>query len=170
MLQQCLPDDSRVWFPVRDGNATALSIFDRHYSARRAHVRRQAQFIGPGEKLPMLTADAGALFVWRKFIDDADDGTGRRQTGVNCAVFRREQGLPASALIRAADVIADEEWPDEQRHYTYVNASKVRSVNPGYCFLMAGWQRCGVTKGGLLILERIRIGAWTREAVESRQA
>jgi hypothetical protein len=30
----------------------------------------------------------------------------------------------------------------------------VRSTNPGFCFLVAGWRRCGRTKGGLLILER----------------
>lgn len=154
-LAQFLPCD-RVWFPVRDGNPTALAIFDRHYTADRVHVRRQAQFIGPGEKLPMLTADAGALFVWRRFIDDADGGTGKRQEGVNCAVFRRESGLLASELIRAADEVADEEWPDERRHYTYVNPRKVRSRNPGCCFLMAGWRHAGYTKRGLLILERVR--------------
>ena len=30
-----------------------------------------------------------------------------------------------------------------------------RSRNPGYCFQKAGWRRCGVTKGGLLIFEKV---------------
>jgi hypothetical protein len=30
----------------------------------------------------------------------------------------------------------------------------VRSANPGYCFLKAGWRQCGWTQGGKLILER----------------
>lgn len=40
-------------------------------------------------------------------------------------------------------------------NYTYVNPEKVRSSNPGFCFLVAGWQRCGRTRSGLLILERV---------------
>lgn len=144
-----------TWMKVRDGHPTALAIFDRHYSSRRAHVRKIDQFVGPGEKMVLLTPDARAIFAWRKFIDDAIDvTTGTRQRGVNCAVFRREGGAPASDLIRAADDLAWERWPGE-RHYTYVDPSEVRSPNPGYCFLRAGWRRCGLTKGGLLILERL---------------
>ena len=32
--------------------------------------------------------------------------------------------------------------------YTYVAPSRIRSSNPGYCFLKAGWLRSGMTKGG----------------------
>jgi hypothetical protein len=45
-------------------------------------------------------------------------------------------------------------WPGE-RHYTFIDAEKVRSTNPGFCFLAAGWKRAGRTKKGLIILERI---------------
>jgi len=45
-------------------------------------------------------------------------------------------------------------WPGE-RLYTYVNSHKIRSTNPGYCFLRAGWRKCGMTKGGLIILEKL---------------
>lgn len=49
--------------------------------------------------------------------------------------------------------LAWQKWPGE-RLYTYVNGGKVRSSNPGYCFLVAGWRKCGVTKDkGLIILE-----------------
>lgn len=96
----------------------------------------------------MLRTDAGdAMFVWRKFIDDSG------QSGVNCAVFRNEGGVLSSELIRQADAVADHAWPS-QRHYTFVSAPDVRSINPGFCFIAAGWRRCGMTKGGLLILER----------------
>ena len=62
-------------------------------------------------------------------------------------------------VIREADALADERWPQEARHYTYVAPQRVRSTNPGYCFQQAGWRRCGLTKGGhgrdqLVILER----------------
>jgi hypothetical protein len=137
------------WMSVKDGDFTARSIFDRHYSRYRyADGRRPKLFVGPGEKLVLLWPDARALFIWRKFISD------NGQTGVNCAVFRNEGAGLSSDLIREADAIADERWPGD-RHYTYVNPRAVRSPNPGYCFLMAGWRRCGMTKERkLLVLER----------------
>ena len=39
------------------------------------------------------------------------------------------------------DSLAWERWPGE-RLFTYVDPNKVRSFNPGYCFLRAGWDRC----------------------------
>lgn len=91
------------------------------------------------------------MFVWRKFKDDSG------QQGINCAVFRNESDILSSELIRQADVVADFVWPGE-RHYTYVRAEAVRSRNPGFCFVAAGWRKCGYTKGGLLILERNFLG------------
>jgi hypothetical protein len=87
------------------------------------------------------------MFVWRKFIDDSG------QQGVNCAVFRNESSLRSSDLIRQADAVADCAWPGE-RHYTYVNSEAIRSTNPGFCFVAAGWRRCGMTRNGLIVLER----------------
>lgn len=140
------------WIVVKDGNDTARDIFHRHYS-RQAYLdgRDPKLIVGPGQKMVLLWSCARSLFVWRKFIDDAVP----KQEGVNCAVFRNEgvTGLLSSELIRKADAIADERWPGE-RHYTYVNPKKIRSSNPGYCFIKAGWRPCGWTKGGLRILER----------------
>ena len=108
-----------------------------------------------GEKVVLRTERGDAFFVWRKFIDDCiDKRTGQRQEGVNCAAFRNESGIRSSELVEQADCIADALWPGS-RHYTYVNRAKVRSTNPGFCFLAAGWRRAGVTKGGLNVLERI---------------
>lgn len=135
------------WWVTKDGDKACLSLFKRHYTARKA--RKIEQFVGPGESLVLRTWDELAMFVWRKFIDDAVP----KQEGVNCAVFRNEGPYLSSELIRQADAIADIGWPGE-RHYTYVDPERVRSKNPGYCFLMAGWKRCGFTKTGLLILER----------------
>ena len=136
------------WYLTKDGDASCLELYNRHYS-RRAYAdgRRPKVFAGPGEKIVLRTGDADAMFVWRKFIDDSG------QTGVNCAVFRNESSIRSSDLIRQADAIADHVWPRE-RHYTYVNPKAVRSANPGFCFVAAGWRRCGMTKGELLVLER----------------
>lgn len=140
-----------IWNPVRDGDDTGRSLFRRHYSYKPYRDGRDpALFVGPGYKLVMLTHDARALFVWRLFI------SGDGQQGVNCAVFRRESGLRSSDLIREADRIAWERWPDQDRHYTYVKPSSVKSANPGYCFKQAGWRECGVTKVNRLVILEIR--------------
>jgi hypothetical protein len=141
------------WIEVRDGNDSVRSIFERHYSRKQyADGRKPLLFVGPGEKMVLMTPDAKAIFAWRKFI------SGDGQQGVNCAIFRNEGQQRSSDLIRQADAIADEKWPGE-RHYTYVNPRKVMSNNPGYCFKVAGWKECGVTKWNrLLILERFSNG------------
>ena len=138
-----------LWYLTKDGDRTCLELYARHYSARRyADGRKRSQFVGPGQVIALRTGDGDALFVWRKFIDDSG------QDGINCAVFRNESGHRSSTLIRQADAIADHVWPG-CRHYTYVNPKAVRSSNPGFCFMAAGWRRCGVTKGGLFVLERL---------------
>lgn len=135
------------WYAAKDGDARARALFDRHYSRYRyADGRRPKLFVGPGEKIVLLTASCDALFVWRKFISMD------HQAGVNCAVFRNEGKFLSSDLIREACELAWQRWPGE-RLYTYVNGRKIKSTNPGYCFLVAGWRKCGVTKGGLVILE-----------------
>lgn len=142
-----------TWEVVKDGDPTARSIFSRHYSKHNyADGRKPKLFVGPGQKMVLLTPDAKALFVWRKF--KSADG----QVGVNCAVFRNEGKQRSSDLIRAAMKMAWERWPGE-RLYTYVNAKKIRSVNPGACFKKAGWRRCGLTKWNRLVILESSSGA-----------
>lgn len=135
-----------TWIEVRDGDLTAAAIFDRHYSRSKAS-RGNPRIVGPGERMVLLTPCARALFVWRKFISKD------QQDGVNCAIFRNEGAGQSSALIRDAMDAAWLRWPG-QRLYTYVNPRRVASANPGYCFKVAGWRRCGITKTRrLLVLE-----------------
>jgi len=137
-----------VWIQIKDADPSGVALFRRHYSfkPRKRGPQKQPHFCGPGEKMVLITPCARALFVWRKF-KSMDS-----QTGVNCAVFRNEGAGLASALIAAAMELAWARWPGE-RLYTYVNGAKVKSRNPGYCFIRAGWRKCGLTKGGLLIFE-----------------
>lgn len=149
MEQLFLGINEGIWIHIKDGNPSAMSLFCRHYTARQR--RKVYQFVGPGEKEVLMTADAKALFVWRKFISDAGE------TGVNCAVFRNEgsDAGRSSDLILAADRIAWQRWPGE-RLYTYVDACKVRPKrDPGRCFLKAGYRQCGATKSGKLIFEKL---------------
>ena len=136
-----------TWIAVPDGDGRALALYKRHYSFRHYRDRRRRRlFCGPGEKMVLLTPACDGLFIWRKFrgMD--------LQRGINCAVFRNESPRLSSDLIREACALAWARWPGE-RLYTYVNPQKIKSLNPGYCFLKAGWQRCGLTPGGLVILE-----------------
>lgn len=129
------------WVMTRDGDPAALALFRRHYSKYNyKDGRRPTLFVGPGEKLVLLTKNKKGLFVWRKFIDDSG------QTGVNCAVFRNEKsGIISSELIREAEEIAARRWPG-CRVYTYVNPEAIKSRNPGFCYKVAGWKFCGITK------------------------
>jgi hypothetical protein len=142
-----------TWVPILDGDATAAAMYERHYSSARSRARRQARgtmlFLGPGEKLVLMTPCRRALFAWRLERYRASG-----QAGVECAVFRNEGAGLSSDLIRAADAIADARWPGE-RKFTHVDPRAVQSSNPGFCFLKAGWERCGVTKSRrLVILQR----------------
>ncbi|MCD8563227.1 MAG: hypothetical protein LRY54_04150 [Alphaproteobacteria bacterium] len=141
-------DCGPVWWLTKDGDRACLELYERHYSAytyRDGRVRKL--FVGPGQKIVLRTFGGDAMFVWRKFRSLAGE------KGINCAVFRNESKIQSSELIRQADAIADYCWPSE-RHYTYVNPEAIRSTNPGYCFLAAGWRRAGESRKGLLILER----------------
>ena len=86
-----------VWVPVKDGNDTGRDIFDQHYSRYHyADGRKPLLYVGPGQKMVLITPDALALFVWRKFISMD------HQEGVNCAVFRNEGAGLSSDLIKSA--------------------------------------------------------------------
>lgn len=138
-----------IWYEVKDGDKRALALMRRHYSWRDYKDHRpRTLFVGPGEKLVLLTPNYDALFIWRKFINDAG------QVGVNCAAFRNESDHKSSYLIEQAMEFAFIRWPNE-RLYTYVNPTKIKSTNPGYCFKLAGWRVCGKSKGGLIILEYV---------------
>ena len=138
------------WWVTKDGDKDCLELHARHYSRYEyADGRERKLFVGPGDKLVLRTEQGNACFVWRRFIDDSG------QFGVNCALFRNEGAHLSSALVRQADAIADAVWTD-CRHYTYVDCSKVASANPGFCFIVAGWRRCGRTASGKLVLERVR--------------
>lgn len=149
MAQLAFFEDDCYWIQVRDGNLEALKIFSRHYSKRHyADNRRVSRIVGPGERIVLLGRKNDALFVWRKFI--SMDG----QQGINCSVFRNESKVLSSLLLQQAEDIASKRWPG-QRFYTYVNPKKVKSKNPGYCFLVNGWRKCGRTKKrNLIILEK----------------
>lgn len=145
-----------LWYLTKDGDRSCFALFRRHYSCRNKRPRN-GLFVGPGDKIVLRTNAGDAVFVWRHAQHRADD-----QEGIECTLFRNESPLLSSELVRQADAIADHCWPD-RRHYTFVDPRAVRSSNPGFCFLAAGWERSGMTKGGLLILQRVAARSKAKE-------
>ena len=140
---------TKYWIPIKDGDARARGLYHHHYSRYvYADGRNPMKIIGPGEYMCLLTEDSRALFVWRKFIDASG------QKGINNSIFRNEGDILSSLLIREAVEMAWQRWPGE-RLYTYIAPKKIRSTNPGYCYLQAGWSKCGMTGKGLIIMELV---------------
>lgn len=154
------PDLDGHWFSVSDKDVRAVDMYRRHYSAgqnrnlprQRAarQTRREGGIAGTGDYLALMTPLCDALFVWKRYPNGLSINGAQR--GVVCSVFRNEGPTLSSALITEADQLAWQRWPGE-RLYTYVWDAKIRSTNPGYCFLKAGWRKCGRAKDRLTILE-----------------
>lgn len=71
------------------------------------------------------------------------------------SLFRNEGAGLSSELIREAVAATRAVWdPPELGLITFVDAGKVRRKrDPGYCYLCAGFERVGMTKGGLVALQ-----------------
>jgi hypothetical protein len=108
------------------------------------------QFCYSGRKLVLRNTKGTVLFVW--MYPDPNmrmDG----QIGYNCAIFRNESDRKSSDIILEAEERAFEKW-GPNRLYTYIDGSKVKSSNPGYCYLMSGWKKIGLSKGGKVLMEK----------------
>lgn len=143
-----IPKVSAHWCLTRDGDEYAYEISRRHYSTRHYREQRQRLMIGPGRKLLLLSTDGKAIFCWRKFKCDIQPP----QEGYNCSIFRNEGSVLSSLLVFEAVGVVFDRW-GRSRCWTLVNPGKIRSTNPGYCFIAAGWRKCGVSKTGKVILE-----------------
>jgi hypothetical protein len=122
-------------------------LADRHYSRRTVGAR---QFAYSGRKLVLRDPAGTVLWVWM-WPDPAMRMDG--QEGYNCAIFRNESERRSSDLILEAERFAIDYW-GPNRMYTYVDPAKVRSSNPGYCYLMAGWHHVGWSAAGKRLLAK----------------
>lgn len=142
------------WVPVKDGHPLARALYERHYSSQNRRKRRKERktklFMGPGNKLPLILPRGDAGCFWRKeYFHNGNF------MGVNCTLFRNESEFLSSELLLKTEAVVRRYWPYEMRLFTYVDATAVRSKNPGYCFICAGWKkRNETTDKGLLIFEK----------------
>ena len=138
-------DEQVYWILSHDGNIHARKLADRHYSRE---TKGSKQFVGAGEKIVLLSPDGKAVFAWLRSkpeyrLDHID--------GVNCTIFRNESPVLSSKLILEAEKFARQRWPG-LKLFTYVSKDKVKSKNPGWCFMKAGWKLVGENKKGNLRL------------------
>jgi len=122
-------------------------LADRHYSRRTVGAR---QFTYSGRKLVLRNTSGSVVFVWM-YPDAAMRMDG--QTGYNNALFRNESDRRSSEIILEAERAVIEKW-GPGRAYTYIDPRKVQSVNPGYCFKVAGWRFVRIGRKGKHLLEK----------------
>lgn len=135
------------WLVTHKGDRACRLLADRHYS--RQHVGAP-MFTRPGHNLVLRTAAADA--VWVTWSGIRDDGL----QAWECTIFRNESEYLSSGMIQSAVAATLAEWgePPPDGIITYVDQSRVRSSNPGFCFLSAGFQRIGKSKRrGLTLLQ-----------------
>lgn len=98
----------------------------------------------------LRTAYADAVWVtWKGIRDDGLDS-------LECTIFRNESQFLSSDMIKDAINATIDKWGDlpQDGLITYVDESKFRSKNPGFCFLMAGFKKNGRSKSkGLILLQ-----------------
>lgn len=143
---------SCYWKLSHRADPAAVRLADQHYNRQKPGT---PQFVPPGRCLVLLTHDETALWVtswpFAEYVKHAWAGAWMN------SLFRNTGDALSSDLIREA--VSVTRW-----HYgespalgmvTFVDAGKIRSVNPGYCYLMAGFERVGHTAGGLVVLQMI---------------
>jgi hypothetical protein len=145
-----MPPRTRSWWiESHRAHPASRRIADRHYNRQKIGSK---QFVPPGRCLVLITEDCSALWVtswpFAEYVKHAWAGA-----WVN-SLFRNEGPVLSSDLIRDAVDITRAKWEEPpEGMVTFVDSTKVRSTNPGFCYLAAGWSRVGFTKGGLHVLK-----------------
>ena len=137
---------SARWCVSHRADPVAVRLADRHYN--RQHIG-SPQFVPPGRNLCFVTDDA--LAVWTTSWPFAEWVKHEWAGAWVNSIFRNEGPHLSSELIREAVACTRWTWePPELGIVTFVDAGKVRRKrDPGRCYLRAGFQHVGFTKGGL---------------------
>ena len=141
-----------MWEQSWRADPRSRRVADRHYNRQSIGA---AQFVPPGRcQVLYRRTDAGQAFwvtswPFPEYVKHAWPGAWV------CSAFRNEGAGLSSDLIIAAVGAARSKWePPPLGMITFVNHRKVRGKrDPGYCFLVAGFQRVGTTKAGLIALQ-----------------
>lgn len=135
------------WSVSHRADPPAVAIADRHYNRQKPGT---PQFVPPGACLVLLMPGAVWTSSWPRYVQHQWP-----RAWVN-TLFRKEIPGIASEFIIEAVAATRYYWGPAippQGMITFVNPREVRSTNPGYCYLMAGFERAGRTKSGLLAFQ-----------------
>ncbi|HET7071391.1 MAG TPA: hypothetical protein VFI40_11235 [Nocardioides sp.] len=134
------------WVQVPKFTPAAARLADGHYSRRTIG---SPQFMPPGQTLVLMTPEADAVFGWWRPDPSSGIVAMNGLDGWTCTIFRNTSLHLSSRLILEAEaelLTRHDCGPDGL--ITYVWDARVASVNPGYCFKVAGWQATGRSADG----------------------
>lgn len=136
------------WHMSHRADPAARAIADRHYNRQKPGT---PQFVPPGRCLVFLADPAVWVTAWpfAEYVKHAWAGA-----WVNSCFRNEGAGLSSELIVEA---VAASRWfwePPGLGLVTFVDRDKVRSKrDPGYCYLQAGFEAVGETKGGLVALQ-----------------
>jgi len=144
------------WIQTHNCDEAGRKLADRHYSRQTIGA---ARFTRPGKNLVLRTAEGDAVWAtwYGKFRRDELDAC-------ECTIFRNESSYLSSYLISyacLASFLHEGEGSLKDGIITYVDDSKVNSVNPGFSFRSVGFKYIGRTKKNKLMIFQLK-----REALE----
>lgn len=150
MRRGATPMSDMPWALSHRCDPFGRQIADRHYN-RRSHGA--PNFVPPGRCLVLTAKTERGRALWVTSWQLAEYTKHAWAGAWVCSAFRNEGAGLSSDLIRAA--VAATVWkygsaPKPHGFITFVNRNKTKpKKNPGFCYLQAGWEPCGRTKGGL---------------------
>ena len=142
-----------VWCLSHRADPPAVALADRHYSRQKPGT---PQFVPPGRCLVLLSKCGRGL--WVTTWPFAEYVKHRWAGAWVCSLFRNEgAGLSSELIVQA---VACTRWYRPEipplGMVTFIDASKVRHKrDPGRCYLRAGFQPAGATKGGLVAVQML---------------
>ena len=134
------------WKLSHRADPAAVRLADKHYNRQKP---RSPQFVPPGRCIVLLSECEQAVWVtswpFAQYVKHAWAGA-----WVN-SIFRNEgAGLSSELILQAISATRSIWEPPEIGIVTFVDAGKVRKKrDPGRCYLRAGFEHVGFTKGGL---------------------
>jgi len=140
-----------IWIQSHRADPDVRPLADRHYNRQKIG---SPQFAPPGRCLVLKTSNLDAFWItswpFAEYVRHAWPGAWM------CSAFRNESQNLSSGMIRdaVAATLARYGEPPAIGMITFVDATKTRHKrDPGRCYLKAGFERCGFTKGGLVALQ-----------------
>lgn len=178
-----------TWLLSSSSDRRALAVVDGlgkfkrygpHYSRRTPGSKT---FTGVGQEIVLVTDNGRAVWavVRQKTPSKVGSGGSRGRVGEadrksvfvwRNMMFCNRYGGIASELIREATERTYEEWIKrygalpEERLRTEVDLKKVKSSEPGRCYVLAGWEKGPIKRGKLFLFAPLRADQHRTEAAE----